>query len=388
MRALPLALLIVACQGQYDVRLSFADASTKARAGRVQVALVEDCASQSGGTEPVNPTRIIEFNVEEEASALGSFDVDRDSYGLMSRAFDEDCNVIAYGCTPVSLEAGADGQLVVQLANTNQPRCSPTAMCSGGQCIGIRDGGVDAPDVVNDASDASTDTGPDSGALSDAGPDVPDAGLPGPVAYYSCDALAGSSMIDESGNEHTATCTDCPSIQMGSILGSFCVFDGIRSHFRVARTAALDPSDGFSFSAFVQPMAVEDSTISAMPRATANNNTWQLVTRVVGTASVATYISRDSAERHQLTGPAIPMDAWTHIAVTYNGTVKRIYIDGVLTEEMNGAQEWDEMHGILIGADENSGSVANHFEGFIDEIRIHDRALEPVEVAAFFALGS
>ena len=74
------------------------------------------------------------------------------------------------------------------------------------------------------------------------------------------------------------------------------------------------------------------------------------------------------------------MNAWTHLAATYDGRTLRMFVNGVLV----GAEP---MSGALI----TSGNVLSiggsvvwggHFEGLIDEVRIYNRALAPGEIRA------
>ena len=49
---LTLSLVLAGCGGEYDVGISFVDASTKDAAHRVQVAIVTDCSEQVLGEAP------------------------------------------------------------------------------------------------------------------------------------------------------------------------------------------------------------------------------------------------------------------------------------------------------------------------------------------------
>ena len=75
-----------------------------------------------------------------------------------------------------------------------------------------------------------------------------------------------------------------------------------------------------------------------------------------------------------------PPGEWTHIAGTYNGTHRTVYIDGrrVGTEEIgNGTVDWGGT--IRIGSNFSVGT-AHDFDGVVDEVRIYNRSLAPEEI--------
>ncbi len=82
-------------------------------------------------------------------------------------------------------------------------------------------------------------------------------------------------------------------------------------------------------------------------------------------------------------GAALPTNTWTHVAVTYDGTTMRAYVNGALygtPQAINlpalertapGRVAW------IFGA-----GNADYFSGTIDEVRVYGRALSQAEVAA------
>jgi hypothetical protein len=72
---------------------------------------------------------------------------------------------------------------------------------------------------------------------------------------------------------------------------------------------------------------------------------------------------------------------WVHIAGTWDGTTKRLYIDGVLARSGTSQISYDT-HDLYLGADENNGSLALPFDGVLDDLRVYSRALSLQEIAA------
>ena len=77
---------------------------------------------------------------------------------------------------------------------------------------------------------------------------------------------------------------------------------------------------------------------------------------------------------------ADPVDSWTHVAATYDGTMLRLYVNGtrVSSRAKTGAilKTTDPL---WIGG---SRPYGEYFHGLIDEVRVYERALKPSEVRA------
>ena len=75
---------------------------------------------------------------------------------------------------------------------------------------------------------------------------------------------------------------------------------------------------------------------------------------------------------------AVPVDGWSHVAVTYDGAALRLYVDGrqVSERETTGTLE-TPANPLWIGGNRPYGE---HFEGLIDEVRVYGRALSESEI--------
>jgi hypothetical protein len=76
---------------------------------------------------------------------------------------------------------------------------------------------------------------------------------------------------------------------------------------------------------------------------------------------------------------------WTHVAITFDGTMKRIYAAGALeaSETAPVPVTWDHKY-VFMGADEGTYELeaSHHLLGTIDEAMFFDRALSQDELAA------
>jgi hypothetical protein len=73
------------------------------------------------------------------------------------------------------------------------------------------------------------------------------------------------------------------------------------------------------------------------------------------------------------------LHTWTHIAVTYDGSVQVFYVNGVQVGSVAGSGAITVSNGALrIGGD--ASSTGEFFTGMIDEVRVYNRALSPAEI--------
>ena len=72
---------------------------------------------------------------------------------------------------------------------------------------------------------------------------------------------------------------------------------------------------------------------------------------------------------------------WQHAAVTYDGTVLRLYLNGaeVGNTLLSGAVAVDASAATAVGA-QPSGAGSKYFDGIIDDVRIMSRALSAAEI--------
>lgn len=82
---------------------------------------------------------------------------------------------------------------------------------------------------------------------------------------------------------------------------------------------------------------------------------------------------------HQVLGTSgPPLNAWTHLAFTYDGATERLYVNGVLVTSRAQTGAISASNGVLhIGGDSVWGE---HFQGLIDEVRIYNRTLSAAEI--------
>src|SRR5439155_7658459 len=92
-----------------------------------------------------------------------------------------------------------------------------------------------------------------------------------------------------------------------------------------------------------------------------------------------------AGNQHTVGPTALPVNAWTHLAGTFDGTTVRLYVNGVeVASQAQATSLVNTAETLQIGADKFAGE---NFAGRIDEVRIYNRALSPAEIQADMAVG-
>lgn len=109
-------------------------------------------------------------------------------------------------------------------------------------------------------------------------------------------------------------------------------------------------------------------------------NSWQIEDHMTGQMGFTTH----NAGRHDVlyTNDA-PPGAWHHLATTFDGTTKKIYVDGalVMASPEPDAIEYDNSQ-VVVGCDINNGMQVYPYTGMLDDLRVYSRALSDPEIAA------
>jgi hypothetical protein len=271
--------------------------------------------------------------------------------------------------------------MLLLVAGCFTPRVAPGAPCgpdeacpSGLACIAgtcLPPGTIVPADAADpaDASDASADA-----ATPDA---TPDAFVdPSLIAHWEFDDDPADGALDSSGRGHTATClAACPAQVTGKI-GMAYQFSSAQAHALVVADHA-DFRGAFTLAAWMRASTVgSNMAILSKPFGTGSGNSWQLELRDTGALSFS------GGSAHYLDNPTTTAtNVWHHVAGTWDGTTKRLYVDGVLVASVASAIDYDT-HPIFLGADENSGSTVLYWNGTLDDLRIYNRVLTVQEIQA------
>jgi glucose/arabinose dehydrogenase/chitodextrinase len=198
---------------------------------------------------------------------------------------------------------------------------------------------------------------------------------PGLVGAWGFTEGAGPTTADSSGNGNVGTLVG-PSWTTSGRFGNGLSFNGTDSVVRVADSASLDLTTGMTLSAWIRPTASQSGWKTILQHETdayflnASNSDGPLRPSGGGTLGGNT---------QYLSGPtASPVNAWTYVALTYDGATMRLYINGtqVASRAAGGAIQTTNSP-LWIGGNSPYGE---YFQGLIDEVRVYNRGLTQAEI--------
>jgi hypothetical protein len=199
----------------------------------------------------------------------------------------------------------------------------------------------------------------------------------GLVAAYSFNETGTTTtVLDASGSGNNGTISGATRTTAGRFGGAL-DFDGVNDSVTVPDAASLDLTAAMTLEAYVFPTVTPNGWRSILSKERPGDLAYFLNAsngnnRPVGGAVLG------GVER-VLAGPtALPVNAWTHVAVTYNGTALVLYVGGtqVATQNQTGAIPVSA-NPLRIGGNTPFGEF---FQGRLDEVRIYNRALTAGEI--------
>ena len=194
------------------------------------------------------------------------------------------------------------------------------------------------------------------------------------------------------GNANDIQGSNNGALQNGATFGTGKVgqafsFDGMDDFVDVQPNSNLDLRGALSIDAWVNPSNLSGDRGIVEKTVGGGVNT-QYSLYLQGGSVVFRLIKVPGVQHATLVSDSlVPLNAWTHIAATWDGATMKMFVNGVqqsrmfdLTGTINGGEG-----STLIG---KQGSNINHFEGLIDELEIFNRALSSQEVSAIYLADS
>ncbi|MEC4749970.1 LamG-like jellyroll fold domain-containing protein [Methylomicrobium sp. Wu6] len=197
----------------------------------------------------------------------------------------------------------------------------------------------------------------------------------GLVAAYGFEEASGTKVADASGNGNIGTINGAVRITNGHS-GKALQFNGTSNWVTVNDSASLDLSTGMTLEAWVYPLSQTDGGNTIILKEASGAEMYALYSEEDVNLPIS-YINNGDYSGVQ--GPnRLPVNTWTHLVATYDGQYQRLYVNGV--EVDNSAQSGliQQSTGVLrIGGNSQWGE---YFKGYIDEVRIYNRALTATEI--------
>jgi hypothetical protein len=197
----------------------------------------------------------------------------------------------------------------------------------------------------------------------------------GLVAAYGFDEAAGTVQVtDASGRGNGGTIAGATRTTAGKFGGALS-FNGTSAWVTVKDAASLDLTTGMTIEAWVKPSTLTGWR-SVVLKEAPNGLAYALysgndASRPAGFVHFGTDIGVNGTT-------TMVANVWTHLAVTYNGTTLRLFVNGTLVRSQSASGAAITTTGALrIGGNSFWGE---YFKGLIDEVRIYNRALTATEI--------
>jgi hypothetical protein len=198
----------------------------------------------------------------------------------------------------------------------------------------------------------------------------------GPVAAYGFNEGTGSTVADVTGNGRTGTISGATWTSTGKF-GAALSFDGIDDWVTVADAAALDLTTSMTLEAWVFPTAV-GSWRNVLMKERPNGQSYSLYSHDNARRPAGYLNLGQPADVGTNSNTGLPLNAWSHLAATYDGTTLRLFVNGaqVGTKAVTGPIV-TSTGALRVGGNSIWGE---YFTGRIDEIRLYNRVLTAAEI--------
>jgi len=191
------------------------------------------------------------------------------------------------------------------------------------------------------------------------------------VGYWKFDEGSGTSAYDASGHNYTGTLTNGPSWQTSCKQGGCLSFNGTNTYVSMGGASTT------SFTAMAWINIVGDGLggINGIINGKAfrffiDNTTNFLRTQING-----------ATPYDHITNIAVTRNIWNRVAFSYDGQNRRYYLNGSLIVTVDSTGTPTNTQSPSIGTIQIG---TYFFNGFIDDIRIYNRALSAAEISAIY----
>ncbi len=204
---------------------------------------------------------------------------------------------------------------------------------------------------------------------------VPGTSNTGLVAAYGFDEVSGTTVADASGKSNHGIISNAVRITNGHS-GNALQFNGTNAWVTVNDSASLDLSTSMTLEAWVYPTSLTTGGKTVILKEQSGGAVYNLYANEDANVPISSF--NDGSYRVISGTKQLPINQWAHLASTYDGQYQRLYVNGVEVAKQAQNSLIQQASGVLrIGGNSVWGE---YFQGYIDEVRIYNRALTATEV--------
>jgi hypothetical protein len=202
------------------------------------------------------------------------------------------------------------------------------------------------------------------------------------VGYWPLEEGSGLTTADASGNGFDGTLLNNPTWVSGRIGNGALEFDGVNDRVDVGNPPALHITAAMTLAAWVWVDSIADNGRVVTKGGASGSRGWSL--NVENYGAWAFQIASSGSANVTVAVTNVILNTWIHVAGVYDPSIPamRLYTNGVLGGERTDGvptSQYDAPLNVNIGARSISQTF---FDGKIDDVRIHTRALTDSDIAA------
>ncbi|MFC4006137.1 LamG-like jellyroll fold domain-containing protein [Nonomuraea purpurea] len=199
---------------------------------------------------------------------------------------------------------------------------------------------------------------------------------PGLVAAYGMNEGTGTTVGDSSGQNNTGAATDTTWTTTGKH-GKALSFNGTTSWVTVPHAESLRMTDTLTLSAWVRPTAA-DGYRTVLMKENDYDGSYTLYSSSGASLPMGSVELADAPRGVRGDDP-LPLNQWSHLALTYDGSIATLYVNGAPVDQYPFTGELVD-HGGVLRLGGNSVWEDEFYSGLIDEVRIYNRAQTATEI--------
>lgn len=207
----------------------------------------------------------------------------------------------------------------------------------------------------------------------------------GPAAHWRLDERFGSLAFDSSG--HARTGSVAGAVWTPGVRDNALSFDGDGDRVECGTWDVA--GTGLTVTAWVRPapgfdLDSDGRILSKATGATEQEHWWMLSTTRVGSdlRLRARLKAGGSTVTAIASGGSLPLDAWSHVAFSYDGTALRLFVDGAPVGSVAKAGNLDANPAASVWIGANPPGAYAAFRGWIDDVRVYNLPLDGAAIAA------
>ena len=198
------------------------------------------------------------------------------------------------------------------------------------------------------------------------------------VADYRFNEGSGTVVLDASGYNNNGSMSGGVTRVIDSTRGQVLSFNGSSGLVSVADAASLDLATGMTLEAWVRPTSVDGWRTVVLKEG--DGLSYALYANDADANKPAGYVRIDDEDEEVRGRRRLTSGVWTHLAMTYDGTMMRLFVNGeeVESRKRTGAAE------VSAGKLRIGGNLVwgEWFRGQIDDVRIYDVAVGAPQIKA------